>query len=406
MAIFSDFWHFALVENRVFARRITPLRTLPCTYNSGAGPCKNDAECIHDETYDDANSYSCECPPGFSGKNCGDINISDTSVGTLCSDSPCLNECQDNMFQYREGLCATYSRNNWDSENTIKVDLKQDLTVAELHLDIGNTTENTRLKCLCPNSDESNKVKRVRKLFAEVCSWLEVQQDFECYSLDFIYKDGVGLYTIIFGDTFTARYVKVKWNSNQCENWEYDGDLDRIRKVNDNNSASYSLCSSVAASAYPSFSVITYQLETLPSQVDIGEFRKKRDLKSVLNNDIILFETLKSFRNTARLSVQKKPRSRDSRADELKAALQSQFMKHLPSNATVELRIKCPVNRWDFGRSLVFSITTITTIGYGTWKPTRPASQIFCVIYARDTESKVSALILSKIKSMSNLESG
>ena len=118
-----------------------------------------------------------------------------------------------------------------------------------------------------------------------------------------------------------------------------------------------------------------------------------------ISRDTVLFDTVFTH-------LRKIPRSEDSRADELKAALQSQFMKHLPSNATVELRIKCPVNRWDFGRSLVFSITTITTIGYGTWKPTRPASQIFCVIYARDTESKVSALILSKIKSMSNLESG
>ena len=72
----------------------------------------------------------------------------------------------------------------------------------------------------------------------------------------------------------------------------------------------------------------------------------------------------------------------DPITEELKSVLHTEFMKHLPSNATVELRIKCPVNRWDFGRSLVFSITTITTIGYGTWKPTRPASQIFCVIYA------------------------
>ena len=76
----------------------------------------------------------------------------------------------------------------------------------------------------------------------------------------------------------------------------------------------------------------------------------------------------------------------------------------IPLNATIELRIKCPIDRWDFKHSLVFSITTITTIGYGSWKPTSSHGQIFCVCYATIGIPLFLCLVIVWVKGVKRLE--
>ena len=48
----------------------------------------------------------------------------------------------------------------------------------------------------------------------------------------------------------------------------------------------------------------------------------------------------------------------------------------------VELEVTCPLSKWSFGRSFIFSITTVTTIGYGSYRPDSPSGKIACVVYS------------------------
>ena len=59
---------------------------LPCEQEA---PCQNGGNC----TNDGSGGYTCSCPPGYSGTNCGEVNVDE------CASNPCVNgACQQQVY--------------------------------------------------------------------------------------------------------------------------------------------------------------------------------------------------------------------------------------------------------------------------------------------------------------------
>ena len=256
------------------------------------------------------------------------------------------------------------------SAKSITVSLGRKLKIQGIQLKFTDSTfkNDSQLYCSCPTGNGS-------QIFNEYLDGLrKVVLEGHNVKLSMKYDASLNLYRYFFEEPYlVSDNLTISYENDQCSDlvftdYEYD---------ESGNSVKYQaeeMCKNSDLVPFVSF---------ILKDLDSGAGRVSRSNNQTKNN-----EKADSY-NAFNL---------------LKSKLAPELKKHLPSNATIELRIKCPVDRWNFGRSLVFSITTITTIGYGTWKPTRMHSKVFCVIYASFGIPLFLCLVFIWTKIFKNLE--